>query len=221
MRNIFKFLTSINIKTIYFNLKYLPIHQAIKLPILLSRRVYLREVAGKINISCPVYHAMVQIGFGDIGIFDKRMSRSIWNVSGNVVFNGSANLGHGTKISVDKGGTLTLGENFAIAAESAIVVSEDIRFGDNCLLSWDVLIMDSDHHKIIGEDGDVINPTTPVVIGDKVWIGCRCSILKGSKIPDNSVVGANTVVTRELTENNGLYAGLPAKFIKGNIDWAI
>lgn len=221
MQNIIRFLITINLKTIYFNLRYLPISQAIKLPILLSRKVCLRKTAGKISFLGPVYHAMVQIGFGDIEIFDKKASRAIWDVSGHVVFNGRAHMGHGTKISVRKGGTLTLGNNFTISAESAIWVFENIHIGDDCLLSWDVLVMDSDHHKIMDGSGEVINPPAPIAIGNRVWIGCRCSILKSSKIPDNSVVGANSVVTGELLEKNGLYVGVPANIVKGNIDWAM
>ena len=64
---------------------------------------------------------MISIGYGEVGIFDMKRSRSIWQVYGEVVFKGKANIGHGSKISVDKNGTLELGNNFKTTAESAIV----------------------------------------------------------------------------------------------------
>ena len=219
MRKYIKLLKAINLNTVYFNFKYFPLRQALKLPVLVSRKVYLREVAGKIELACPVRHALVHIGFGDISIFDRKMSRSIWDVRGNVVIKGRAHIGHGSKISVDTNATLVLGDNFAISAESTIVAVTDIRFGDNCLLSWDILVMDSDLHKIKGGNGEIINHPQAIVVGDKVWIGCRSTILKGSKVPDNSVIGAGTVVGKDLQSPNSLYAGIPARHIRGDIDW--
>jgi len=219
MKRFLKILQKINLKTIYFNFKYLPIKQSIKLPILISRKVYLREVSGKILIKGPIRPGLIQLGYGNIGIFDNKKSRSIWEVSGTVIFKGRANIGHGSKISVGKNGELILGENFIITAESSLVASKKIEFGNNCLLSWDILIMDTDSHIIKDNTGSIINYPKQITIGDNVWIGCRCLILKGAQIPDNCVIGADSIVNRLLENRNSLYAGSPVKLMKENITW--
>jgi len=213
------FLKRIGFKTLYFNFKYLPFKQAIHLPIFLSRKVYLRRTLGKIKLDCSISTGLIRIGFGDIGIFDDRVSRTIWDVSGVVVFKGKTDIGHGSKIAVGGDGKLILGENFIITAESSIVCYSRIQFGKNCLLSWDLLIMDTDLHTIKNEIGDVLNVPKPIFIGDKVWIGCRSLILKGSIIPNNCIIGANSFVNNALEKSGCLYAGSPVRLIREGVSW--
>ncbi|MEC4003527.1 acyltransferase [Flavobacterium sp. SUN052] len=221
MSKLRKILKVLNLKTIYFNFKYLPFKSAIKLPFLISSNVYLKKTNGKIIIEGPIFFGMIKIGLGDIGIFDERVSRSIWNVSGKVNFKGTANIGHGSKISVDENGCLELGNNFQITAETAIVSHCKIVFGNDCLLSWDILIMDTDFHKIVNDKGEIINESKPILIESNVWIGCRCTILKGSIIPKNAIIGANSLITNSLEKQNALYVGNPIKCIKENINWEL
>jgi hypothetical protein len=58
----------------------------LKLPIFLSSHVSLREISGHVVIDYPVRTGLIQIGFGKVGIFDYKKYRSIWEVSGTVVF---------------------------------------------------------------------------------------------------------------------------------------
>ncbi|RUT70384.1 acyltransferase [Flavobacterium cupreum] len=208
-----------NFKTIYFNFKYFPFSEAIMFPVLISKNVLFNELKGSIRFECPLRYGLVKIGYGKVGIFDKKFSRSILQISGELVFRGSAGFGQGTKISVAKNAKVIFGNKFTITAESEIVCSKGIEFGTNCLLSWDILIMDSDHHTIWNEKGSVVNPPEEIVIEDNVWVGCRGLILKGSQIPSNSVIAANSVVTKKLEEPNAVYAGNPARKIKENVTW--
>lgn len=219
MKKYLKFLLRLNFKSIYFNLKYLPFRQAIKLPILISNKVYLRVTSGKLIIDCPISTGLIQFGYGNVGIFDNKKSRSIWEVSGKIIFKGKCNIGHGSKISVGSSGVLILGENFVTTAETSIVAFTEIQFGNNCLLSWDILVMDTDFHKLKDELGNIINKPRPIIIGDKVWIGCRCLILKGTIIPNNCVIGADSIVSKVLEKENCLYVGSPCKMVKENISW--
>lgn len=216
-----KYLTAIrklNLKTIIFNFSYFKFADAIKFPVLVSGNVYLRDLKGTVTINAPVKFGMIEIGFGSVGIFDDKKGRTIWHVLGKVIFERNASIGHGSKISIDTNGELTIGENFMITANSTIFVTDKISFGKNCLISWDVLIMDSDVHKIM-KDGNHVNPDKPVVVGDDVWIGCRCSILKGSSIPAGSVIAANTLLHSVLEDNNCIYGGTPVKKLAENINW--
>lgn len=210
---------SINVKTIIFNFKYLPFNHAIHLPIKVSKNVYLKKVQGKINIEGNVRYGMIEIGFGNVGIFDKNVSRSIWEVSGNVVFKGTAKIGHGSKISVSKLGKLIIGDNFRISAESSIVCWKEIVFGNNCLISWDNLIMDTDLHSITDSLGNLLNAPKKIYIGNNVWIGCRCLILKGTQIPDDSIIAANSVLNKILIGQNKIFGGSPITTLRDNVYW--
>jgi len=208
-----------NFKTIYFNFKYFPFRQAMVFPVRLSNKVYLRTVKGRIVLDCAVQTGMIRIGFKDVGIFDEKVSRSIWDVSGIVVFRGNAVIGHGSKISVGPEGKLVFGENFKITAESSIVAFTEIEFGKDCLLSWDILVMDTDFHVIKDSENRILNTPKKILVGDKVWIGCRSLILKGSTIPANSIIGANAVISKILDKENAVYAGNPVKLLKENVSW--
>jgi len=162
---------------------------------------------------------MIKIGFGDIDIFDNRKSRSIWSVKGKVYFKGTAFIGHGSKINVGANGSVTFGKNFTITAESSIVCNKCINFGNDNLLSWDVLIMDDDFHNILDSQQNIINNPNDITIGNWVWIGCRSLILKGSNIPSNSIIAAGSLVSKKLTEENSIYGGNPIAIIKKEIHW--
>jgi acetyltransferase-like isoleucine patch superfamily enzyme len=159
----------------------------------------------------------IKIGFGEVGIFDQHRSRTIWQVTGTVEFKGKASIGHGSKISVS--GILVVGCGFSMTAESSIVAQKEISFGDNVLVSWDSLIMDTDFHNIFDKNGIHINYPMPIFIGANVWIGCRTLILKGSQIADGVVVAAASTVTKSIKEKNTIIAGSPAFVVKENISW--
>jgi len=210
----------LSLKTIIFNFKYFKPGIALKLPVLLSRNVQLKQIKGKVIIDGDIKPGMITIGFSDVGIFDYKRSKAIWNVSGKIIFKGKALIGQGSKISVEESGELIFGENIKITAETNIVALSKIEFGKNCLLSWEILIMDDDFHSIINtEDGTYFPQSKPVYIGNNVWIGCKTTILKGSYIPDNCIIGANSLVCKKMEYPNCLYAGNPLELKKRNVEW--
>ncbi len=161
--------------------------------------------------------ASVRIGFGDVGHYDRKRSRSIWQVSGEVHFAGKAFIGHGSKISVR--GKLFLGEDFNITAESTIICAHEISFGKNCLLSWDILVMDTDEHPICDKWGDRINADAPIVIGNHVWVGCKCTILKKTQLPDNTIIAAGSLLRSAFVAENQIIGGNPVKVLKSEVNW--
>ena len=99
-----------------------------------------------------------------------------------------------------------------------ISVFDRVSIGDKVYISENVTIRDSDNHMLIYE-GRTNNVTTaPIVIGNNVWIGMNCTILKGVTIGDGVVIAAGAVVTRDIPAGC-LAAGCPAKVIKENIKW--
>ena len=204
-------------KTLRFNLHYFPLKTALKLPVVVSHRTYLRELHGQVELPEKVERAMVKIGFGDVGHYDRKRSRGIWQVSGTVSFGGKASIGHGSKISVR--GDLHLGDGFNMTAESTIVCAKEIRFGNDCLLSWDILVMDTDEHALYNKENERINPDKAIQVGDHVWIGCKCVLLKGAVVPDNTVVAAGTLLTSSFSGEHQVIGGNPPSVLKNNVRW--
>lgn len=207
-------------KSLYFCFKYLPLRQAVRIPILLSRHVYLMDTKGKVEIkSQNIRFGLIKIGFGKVGIFDAKYSRTIWqNGGGHVIFKGKATIGHGSRISINKTGEIIFGVNFNITAESSIISSQRVVFGDNVLISWNCLFMDTDFHHIYVKD-EIVNLNQDIYIGDHVWVGCRSTILKGVKIPDNCIIAANSNVVRSISRENVIAAGNPAVIKKEFTHW--
>ena len=207
-------------KTICFNFKYFPFKQAVRLPILVSHRVVLKSLKGKIilNNKQKRKFGIVKIGFGYVGIFDGSRSRSVWECNGKVIFQGYANIGHGSKICVGKNGQLEFGSGFDITAESQIVCFKHITFGNDVLISWQCLIMDTDFHKVI-KNNQISNHDKEINIGNHVWIGCRCTILKGVNISDGCVIASNSNLVKSINETSSLIGGNPGKVINRDIEW--
>lgn len=92
--------------------------------------------------------------------------------------------------------------------------------GDSCIISFDVLIRNSDPHLIYScNDGNRINPTKSVYIGDHVWIGQNVRILKDTQIDSGSILGAGSVVAGKKIPHNSIWAGSPSRQIRGGIFW--
>jgi len=206
-------------KTLYFNLRYLSFKQAIRLPILVSHKVYLKQTKGKIIIHDELKFGKIQIGFHDVGIFDRWKQRTIWNVTGTVEFKGKAKLKHGCKITCS--GELTLGDGFVISSNSIIVCRKKIVFGKGSGVSWDCLVMDTDIQKVRDENNVHTNPNKEIIIGENVLIGTNAKVFKGVNLPDNTIVSACAVVVKSISEGYCAIAGNPAKIIKKGIYWSV
>lgn len=166
---------------------------------------------------------IIRIGYHEADAVDIYSSHTIIDVrpGGYISLDGDIHIGHGAIICVKDGALLSLGKNFAISGTTKIVCSKKISFGDNVQLSWDSLVMDSDAHHIIDENGIKRDNSQPVIIGNSVWIAAGCTILKGTIIPDNCVVGAGSLVIGKDFLPNQVIAGHPAKCIKKISSWEL
>lgn len=121
-------------------------------------------------------------------------------------------------IRVGKDGVLTIGNNVGMSSMT-IWCNEAITIGDNVKVGAMTIITDNDAHAMdpvlrANPKTDAINAKhAPVVIKDNAFIGAMCFIGKGVTIGENSIVGAGSVVTKNIPDNE-IWAGNPAKFIK-------
>ena len=208
-------------KTLYFNIHYFPIKYAVRLPIFIYWRSEIYKMKGEIVIDAPIKTGMIRIGEHGLGTQDLRYSRTIWEVMGSIVIKGKTSIGRGCKISIGKNAKLILGEDFLATGNSEIIWKKEISFGSQCLLSWDILIMDTDFHYIFDDKDNLINPPKPIKFGNHVWIGCRNTILKGVSVPDDVIISANSTITRSVNETNSVVGGhgKSVEVLKRGISW--
>jgi acetyltransferase-like isoleucine patch superfamily enzyme len=113
------------------------------------------------------------------------------------------------------GAVLEIGDNFAITG-GTLCVAEQILIGSNVTVGANTSIVDADFHSL---DAEVRKretsggKTAPIVIESDVFIGMNCLILKGVTIGRGSVVGAGSVLTRDVPPDV-IVAGNPARIIR-------
>ena len=210
-------------KTVYFNFHYFPLKTAIRMPVFIYWRSELYKMHGRIVIDAPIKTGMVKFGSHEVGTQDLLYSRTMWEVMGTLVIKGKASIGRGSKISVGENAIMTLGDDFMITGNSELICQKEITFGNQCLLSWDILLMDTDFHYVLNEENKIINEPKPIIIGNHVWIGCRNTILKGVTIGDNNIISANSTITRSFKDNNCVIGGhgKSMEVIKRGVSWKL
>lgn len=114
-----------------------------------------------------------------------------------------------------------IGENTIICGARLLLVNHDtsIKIGKNCMISWGIDIWCTDAHTVTDLDGNVLNFSKSIEIGDHVWIGRDVKIGKNTKISNDSIVGWGSIVTKKFEDTNVVIAGNPAKIVKRNINW--
>jgi acetyltransferase-like isoleucine patch superfamily enzyme len=108
-------------------------------------------------------------------------------------------------------GRIEVGAHTFINYGSSIAAHELVQIGANCLLGHYTFIMDNDQHDIFLHG--VLPPSRPVIIEDSVWIGSHAIILPGVRIGLRSVVGAGSVVTKDVPAGC-VVAGNPARVVR-------
>jgi len=136
---------------------------------------------------------------------------------------GDFNIGNGVKIYVAKNGFLKIGGKCSqsvsgITCDSKIFVNKSVEIGQDFTCAWGVFISDCDWHTI-QYDKNISPIQADVKIGDHVWISHDCSILKGTKIGNNCIVGCKSLLTGKTYPANSLLVGTPAKVLKSGCDW--
>lgn len=112
------------------------------------------------------------------------------------------------------GAVIKIGDNVGISG-STICATKLVEIGNNVLIGSGCVISDTDAHPIHPKERYDHTKTkySPILIEDDVFIGARCIILKGVRIGRGSVVGAGSVVTKDVP-SMCIVAGNPAKIVK-------
>ena len=199
----FKYLIGLNfIKTKYQKIKN-------KLEIVGKLRKNKIKISGNNNILYIGKNSLLR----DSNIFIKG--------NNNIIYIGDNCVVNNTSIILDnEGSEIRIGNKTSIAKIQIVSLEPyKIEIGEDCMLSYDIEIRNTDSHKIYDKNtNERINEGSSINIGNHVWLGMRAIILKGVTIGDNSIVAAGSIVTKDVKANT-IVSGNPAKQIKENVYW--
>jgi len=205
--------------SIFFCLRYLPLKQAIKLPIIIYKPKF-HCLDGKVIInSRKISFGMIRIGLFITNLYPNTGIN--WYNKGTIVFKGKACIGANSFITVLRENSyLEFGDNFGNSSTLRINCDYRIILQDNVLIGFDVVILDSSLHRLKNSEGKFIGKGyDEVYLGNGTWIASNCIIMQGVKTPDFSVFGAHSLLNKDYAKYHGfsLFAGSPAKFIKEGV----
>lgn len=100
----------------------------------------------------------------------------------------------GVRLEVGRDGRLSIGTGTYLNRGAEVIAWREVEIGQDCMIGWDVLIMDTDQHALPERGLD----NRPVRIGDRVWIGARAIVLKGVTVGDGAIIGAGAIVTSDV-----------------------
>lgn len=205
----------------YFNFRYLPLRQAIHLPISVTTNLGRCNITkGQLILPEPIRYKQILIGGGKSPGLQTLKTRIIIANGGKIIFHGNCIISQGTVLRCDKDATIELGDNFYCNGNCFMRSTNKIFFGRECLLGWNVTLNTTDGHTI-WHNGKEVLKEAPIIIDDNVWITPNSSFVKGSCISSGCIVAQGAIVTRKFTERNCLIGGIPAKIVSHDVSWHV
>jgi acetyltransferase-like isoleucine patch superfamily enzyme len=172
-------------------------------PLVMIDKIIYRVLLLIMDIRYPVFD---RLRAGCVTRLTKTPRRSGLVVMSGVFFEGCQGiaLGHGVSFNQD----------CFISGYGGVTIGDDVSIGHR------VSILSTEHRY---DDSEVPirrqrSYFRPVKIGSNVWIGANVTVLAGASIPDGCIIGAGSVVTKQLTIQDGIYVGNPARFLKSRFE---
>jgi acetyltransferase-like isoleucine patch superfamily enzyme len=133
---------------------------------------------------------------------------------GKVRFGRFTWIGDGTKIRCHEG-EVVIGAKTVLGQECTISAYRHVRIGEECVVADRAMFIDFDHGVVeverpIRQQGIYMRD---VEVGSNVWVGYGACVLRGVRVGDNSVIGTNTVVTKDVPAN-AVVGGVPARILR-------
>lgn len=130
-----------------------------------------------------------------------KSSGNNFNILDSVVINFPENISIGNKVSIH--------QFCYFDCQDEIIIGSNVSIGNSVKFI-------TSSHKFLDKYDLIKNQgvtTKPIIIEDNVWIGCGVTILQGVKISKNSIIGANSLVNKDIPQDS-IAAGVPCKVIK-------
>lgn len=183
-------------------------------------KLYFAMVLGLIKIKSLIWITFFKI-FGVKISFSTQFIKKpfILGYLNNISIGKKCSIHENVKILVNKEGKINIGNNTLISTNCNINAGVGkITIGDNVMIAANSYIINNDHEiyqnlspKLSG------HITRNIIIEDNVWIGANCVILKGVKIGEGAIIGAGSIVTKDIKPYS-INVGNPCKMIKFRFD---
>lgn len=162
---------------------------------LIKERTRVKDICFEYNNTKP----------SNIGKRNELMKKIIGNIKGEFLIE--------QPFICDYGYNIELGKNFYANHNLVILDANKVKFGDNVLIGPNCFFYTSGHPTDVNLRKQYLEYAKPIEVGDNVWIGGNVAILPGVKIGDNVVIGAGSVVTKDIPDNS-VAVGNPCKVVK-------
>jgi len=184
--------------------------------------IFIRRFAYRIYLKIRFKNAHIGNGFQTDAFFDLSLhKKSKLKIGDNCIFKSKTKsnfVGINKKMSIRvcENADLLIGNNCGFSGTS-IYSSKKIQIGDFCNFGGNTFIWDTDFHPLgfISRRIHKIEEinSSPIIIGEDVFIGANSIILKGVQIGSRAIIGAGSVVSKNIPSDE-IWAGNPVKFIR-------
>ncbi len=133
------------------------------------------------------------------------LHRILGEIKGNIVITAPFYCDYGFNISV--------GNNFYTNHNCVILDGAKVSFGDNVFIAPNCVFSTAGHAIDATQRNEGLEIALPIQVGNNVWFGTNVSVLPGVTIGDNTVIGAGSVVNRDIP-SGVIAAGNPCRVIR-------
>lgn len=137
------------------------------------------------------------------------------------IFVGRYGYGFSALVNLLREATLLIGDGATSNGVRIIVDEAVLRIGRDCMISEQVILQSNDQHGMVDvATGALLNEgPARLTIDEHVWLGRRSMVLPNIRIGAGSIVGAGSVVTKDV-EANTVVAGIPARVVRSGTTWS-
>lgn len=205
-----------NLYSLFFCLRYFPLKQALRRPVLLTPFV---KVVSMHKGAIVLKSERARLVFGFRGMHGQSNAKSILCISkgGCLELEGFATMSKGTRLIIDDC-HLKIGRNFYCNGDCFIRCTKDVSIGEDNMWGWNVSLNTSDGHHTF-QNGQKRPMEGTISISEKVWIASNTSIHKNTYIAPGCVIAQMSLVTGAFVQKDSLIGGIPAKIIKDQYTW--
>lgn len=210
IRHIFNIFSTINIfKTVYLNYKVFPWNIAKKLPVFVGWNVDIHKVyRGSIEFQegIQIRRGIVSLGVCRFPMISNKGLVTLLRISpkGKLVLGDDVKIYTGCSIIVTYKGVLSIGNDFLMNQKARLYCANSVAIGNHCRIGWETQVYDSNFHFMYDSVKHRIgNALGEVCFGHNVWVGNRCTIAKGASLPNYTIIGSNSLVSKKLENEFG------------------
>lgn len=206
-------------KTIVLNFGTQSFSDAIKFPILVFGKLKIYSLSGRLILDSPIKSGIVKIGVNS-DMFSASKGCAMLNLKGTLIFKGRFSCS--VDCTFDIAGVCQIGDSTFIGNSVKIRCWDNVVIGDSIRIGVESMIFDTNFHYVRNiNTGEVHRNSSPVIIGSYSWIGNRTVVMKGTIVPEHTIVAGNSLLNKDYSKQEvlaPLLGGIPAKMISsGNV----